>query len=348
MKRWSIVIMVMILILNSCQRSDDTNEVIDQDQEVGQNTDQEEVSEAWKRTYDISLSEIEYTLPSYSPNVKPYSFDLSSLDNAEQFTGFTKGQEDMLEDNGFVVLKPSQSTPLKLHQVYEMADYDDIPTFITADAVLNMYHIFYAESMKYFELTEYLPRLQALTSSMMTKSLDAYERADQPMKESLGKIVAYFAVADTLLGENIQVPNELKDLVSIELERIMKAEGYEKSEIFGQKIDYTQFTVRGHYTLSEDMEKFFRGMMWYGYTGFKLTTGSKSEEVVHLDQVRHALIMTTLLMDEDAKDLDDWMTIYELTSLYSGTSDDLHILDFVDLIRSVYGEDPNIQMLFNP
>jgi|GEM_PF-227316 hypothetical protein len=358
MKRWSIVIMVMILILSSCQRSKDTNEVIDQDQEVGQNTDQEmdenqevgqeEVSEAWKRTYDISLSEIEYTLPSYSPNVKAYSFDLSSLDNVEQFTGFTKGQEDMLEDNGFVVLKPSQSTPLKLHQVYEMADYDDIPTFITADAVLNMYHIFYAESMKYFELTEYLPRLQALTSSMMTKSLEAYERADQPMKESLGKIVAYFAVADTLLGENVEVPNEIKETVSIELERIMNAEGYEESEIFGQKIDYTQFTVRGHYTLSEDMEKFFRGMIWYGYTGFKLTTGSKSEEVVHLDQVRHALIMTALLMDEDAKDLDDWMTIYELTSLYSGTSDDLHILDLVGLIRSVYGEDPNIEMLVNP
>ncbi len=354
MKRWSIVVMVIILILTSCQRKNETNEEIVQesdqelDQELNQEVDEEAVSEAWKQTYDLSLSHIEFSLPSYLPDVKPYSFDLSSLDNAEQFTGFTKGQEDMLEDNGFVVLKPSQSTPLKLHQVYEMADYDDVPTFITSDAILNMYHIFYAESMKYFELTEYLPRLQELTRSMTTKSLNAYEKADGPIKENLGKVVAYFAVASQLLGENIEVPNELMDFVSTELGRIMKAEGYEESAIFGQKIDYTQFIVRGHYTLSEDMEKFFRGMMWYGYTGFKLTTGSDSEEVVHLDEVRHALVITTILMDEDAKDLDDWIEIYELTSLYSGTSDDLHILDLVNLIRLVYGDDPNIQTLFNP
>ena len=52
--------------------------------------------------------------------------------------------KEMLEKNGFVVLKPKLNNPkLKIHQVYEGADYDNLPTFITADAVLNMYHIFY-------------------------------------------------------------------------------------------------------------------------------------------------------------------------------------------------------------
>ena len=33
---------------------------------------------------------------------------------------------------------------------------------------------------------------------------------------------------------------------------------------FPYDLDYSQFTIRGHYTRTEDFGRYFKAMMWYG------------------------------------------------------------------------------------
>ncbi|MGM0379238.1 MAG: DUF3160 domain-containing protein [Bacillota bacterium] len=300
---------------------------------------------AWDYDYKDKRINIEYSKPKYDAKADQYNFDLEKIDNPDQFTGFTNNQKEMLEKNGFVVLKPKNNNPkLKIHQVYEGADYDNLPTFITADAVLNMYHIFYSGSMKYLEASNYHPKLVSMTKSLLKKSLVTYKDADSNVKEELKTAVLYFSVAGELLDIKADLPTELRKIVDLETKKINNAKDKKRSEVFDKEVDYTQFKVRGHYTISKNFKRYFKAMMWYGQSGFEISKiNDNGEEIIYEDKLIKSLMITNLVMSGGKKDLDSWIDIYDLTSLYSGTSDDLNLLDFKNLIEKVYGKGPKFK-----
>lgn len=83
---------------------------------------------------------------------------------------------------------------------YEWIDYLKDPYFITSDEFLYMYHIFYSETMKYMELTDWGDKLEQLVGSVSHKSLREYESAETDIKEDLKYVCAYINVADRLMG----------------------------------------------------------------------------------------------------------------------------------------------------
>ena len=52
------------------------------------------------------------------------------------------------------------------------------------------------------------------------------------------------------------------------------------------KEDYGQYKPRGHYTRSEDLQRYFQAMMWYGRITFRLRNA---------DETRSALLLTQAL-----------------------------------------------------
>ncbi len=286
----------------------------------------------------------------FNPNVKSsqVNADFSNVYNFEQFSGFTKAQLDMLYENGFVVLEPNADNPyLKMHTVNEMAEYKNLSQFITTDEVLHMFRVFYSESMKALEIVEYLPRLEELTRSMYVKSYAYYQKADPTTKADLLKATAYLGIAaKLLLGEDaITTDSALDAIMDVELSRIEKADSLDKSMIFGIDVDYTQYVVRGHYTLSDDLGRFFKGMMWYGQTGFQLSTNLGENEEVDLDQVIPSLMITLMTFEDDG--INGWTQIYDMTNLYSGFSDDLLVVDLQKLLVEVFGKVPTMEDLRN-
>jgi hypothetical protein len=101
-----------------------------------------------------------------------------------------------------------------------------------------------------------------------------------------------------------------------------------------QEEDYTQYIPRGHYTKSEELEKYFQNMMWYGRMTFRL----KSE-----DETRSALLITLALKQEE--NLKNWLKIYEPTSFLVGKSDDLSFFEYQELLSQVYGNSIKLQEL---
>ncbi len=337
--------------VNQTSTPDNTTNDKEEDQEADQETTEssdQSIEEALSYVggWDIPYIDMSLTVPyegiEYTPMASSYALgsDLSNLYNAGQYDGFTDNQLKMIQENGFVVLKHRNEYPdNKLHHGYESAEYMDYPVFITSDIVLHMYRSFYSESMKTLELTYYLEDLKKMSQNLLTQVEFHYKTNDTELNEQLKYVYAYIAIGNRLLGYEVDVPEEVASLVEQELANIADHKALSKSVLYGKDVDYSQYTVRGHYTLHEDLSKFFRAMMWYGQTGFQLTR----EDQPQFDEIAKANMLSHLIL-ENEDNVNYWTNIYNLTKLYSGYADDLTVYDMKDLIEDVYGLDQAMEV----
>jgi len=201
---------------------------------------------------------VPYEVPEFTPAVEKYEVDenLSDLINAGQYTGFTDEQIRTIYEDGFVVLKPSY-TALKMHHIYEFPMYRESPVFITTDSALHLYHIYYGNTLKLLEVSSLYEKLKNLTGNMLAESLKVYSNPKYgDLNEELKFVSAYFLTGAKLMNVNIEaieIPDEITDLADKEIKLIEEAFDFTESPIFGKDLDYSQFTVRGHYAGNEKL-----------------------------------------------------------------------------------------------
>lgn len=296
--------------------------------------------DGWSMSYEDIIIDLPYESPSVNavPEGMTLSEQYASMVNVEQVTGFTDNQLKMLEENGFVVMQPKDNWPaLKMHVPYETAEYDNLPVIVTSDAVLNMYHIFYSESMKRLEIMNYSETMKSLSARLLIQVEEAYAEASIDVREEMKYVYAYIAVANELGKQSGTYPEEVGVIVDEELANI-EGLALRKSVLYDKDVDYSQYTVRGHYTRHETLSDYFKMMMWYSQTGLQLTEGLESIENVNYDMVARSLMLTHMMF-EDELNMMEWSTVYQLTSLYSGSSDDLNPFNLKTLIENVYGDE---------
>lgn len=302
-----------------------------------------------------NISAEKYTEPEYKPiqyvkAVKPYKVaaDLSNIENLEQFGDFAAEQKRMLSQNGFVVTPSGEE---QLFYLYEQNQYLKLPGFVTADSVLQVYHIFFDYSLRTLESQKLLGALEQLTDNMLQKSIILHNSLkNSEVKAEALMNVAYFAVAQLALKKELpeNMPAEAADFAQKEFALMTAERGFEKSPIFGYQLDYSQYKPRGHYTRSEDFQRYFRAMMWYGQAPFALySRGEDGEAVKDIKKTTRALLITcSIFMDyKNTSDAALWEKIYNPTIFYVGSTDDLNIFHYKDLILKVYGAEPDLDGL---
>lgn len=288
---------------------------------------------------DVPFEAIQYTaaVPAYSIEA-----DLSNVANLEQFGSFTEKQKEQLAKNGFVVTPRKEE---QLFYIYENNEYLKLPSFITVDSVLQVYHVFYDYSLRSLEKDTLTAELKVFTDSMLKKSVTLYGSLEnEGLKELELKNIAYFGVAKLALGMELplDMPDKAKQLALQEYELMESQSGYKQSVIFPFELDYSQYKPRGHYTRNEELKNYFRAMMWYGQVPFPVFRNGKERNE---EQTLQALLITYTLLSENINDMVHWKNIYEPTSFYVGKSDDLNILDYRKLMVKVYGDSPDVNHL---
>lgn len=269
------------------------------------------------------------------------SYKVSSLfREVSNYTAFTKKiplrreHRNLLKKNLFVCT-PSETQ--QLFHIYEHNDYNNLPSFVTTDTVLQLYHIFFDFALRTTETESLMPVLQRLTAGMLKASVAAWESADDPkVKAAALKNVAYFGVASRLLGRNDPIPAEAGEMVRKELALADRHQDFDVGAIFPYKIDYSQFVPRGHYTRSDLLKKFFRSMMWYGLVPFAMEMDGRRTD----EQTRQGLIWVHTLYS--ARLQGDWNTIYGPTAFFVGLADDLTPAEWKKLSDQVYGANADV------
>lgn len=289
-----------------------------------------------------------FSIKEYEAKVKPYTIaaNLANIDNIKKFTGFTAEQQKMLAQNGFVVL-PSQDT--KMHYVYDVNEYSGVPNFITADSVLHTYHQFYDKSLMFVESSYLYKDMELLTERMLGNSVTLLDALEEEELISLQKKnITYLLVAHMLMKPSAPIPSGI-DKESVEVARkevalIENAGSFSRSPLFQIDLDYSQFTVRGHYTKSEELGRYFKTMMWFGTAPLPLV--QDNGEIAYNNTLQALLMsMTTFLESEQPSSAKLWSNLYSPTAQYVGLSDDIHVLAMNALRESVFGKDhvnPNL------
>ena len=278
--------------------------------------------------------------------------DLGQVQGLDLVT-LTGAQTDLLAKNGFVVAAPVAGQFREFYQVYESGRYNEMPMFVTTDSVFHVYHLIFDKMLRDLETTYFIADLKSLTTTMLAASTAQYQSLrGSPLEEPALRNLAYFAVADRLLGLSDQFPAEANNLVEAELALINAAGGPTYSPIWDRPDlapemrlieDYSQYIPRGHYTRSEDLKMYFKAMMWYGRLTFRQVDDFETRRALLLVQ---ALRSAAASSGSSAVAL--WQAIYEPTVFIVGKADDLGYIEYGALSDQVFGSNPDLNKFADP
>ncbi len=259
--------------------------------------------------------------------------DLSNVTNKADFK-LSPDQIKLLAQNNFVV-EPAQFK--QFFQAYESFRYDQIPTYISTDSVTHVYHLLFDKLLRETEKTFLTKDLNSLNKALFEATVKQFDATKGTgLEEAATRAVAFTAVARKLADPKatFTVPPSANTLVDAEMKLIDGEKGFAISPIMGSDYqeDYSQYIPRGHYTKTEELKNYFRGMIWYGRLNFRLKVDSETQTALLLTQA----ILTGAAGNRKASDL--WLLIYEPTTFFVGNSDDLTYLDYAGLAKAIWGE----------
>jgi hypothetical protein len=213
-----------------------------------------------------------------------------------KFSGTDRKQ---LSRNGFYI---EPIPPSKEVTVDDMADAYTEPSsgeqfFITSDLFLHSYHLIFDRMLQDIEEKKFRPAATSL-SIAVAKTTEADLKIATPsapaIHDALLYDLLYFSVAAKVLDPAFIISAAVRSRAEAVVARINAGDGELPStqNFLGLgKEDYTQYKIRGHYAKSEAVQRYFRGMMWYGRHNFLLSDKTQTLAAIllpHLVEEAHA------------------------------------------------------------
>lgn len=249
--------------------------------------------------------------------------------NTYQYPEFNEEEKDMLSTNGFIVYPTNWG---QLFHIYENNDYLGIPSFISVDAVLQLYHLYFDMTLRNIE-TDYLSsKLKILLDQTINELVKLRNNTSNPnIISAIDLNLVYLGVSHYFIEDGkVQLKGGLSNLASKEIENCKNQSGFQASGLLNREFDYSLFIPRGHYTRSEELKRFFLSMMWLGNAGLDLT---KEKNILSSVILTHVLYETTW---NGIPLISIWEDIYEPTVFYVGMSDDTGPVELKEAMDKVF------------
>lgn len=250
----------------------------------------------------------------------------------------TPGEIELLRRNHFVI-----SERLSFNCMANALDdvfVKDLPVMVTTDAVLQTLHASYDRILSDVEIAVLEPKLDSLLSSLYRTfpDLTAKYRNDTLLADALADVDLYVTAAKSLL-DSVKIATQF--CPAERMDRIwdaVKAEQYTEMPLFSErnrKLDFSQFTVRGHYTREfwdpvtqerKTLGPYFKAMMWLGRIDFLLTPPPAADEPPWTREEIRRMNLGALMLNElvDAAGARTTLnSVDEIIRLMVGESDNL-------------------------
>jgi hypothetical protein len=213
---------------------------------------------------------------------------------------FTPCELSLLADHGFVVTDrlrfPSFANALL--DIYTQ----DLPVFVSSDAILHAIHASYDVILTDAENGFLMSKLDSLLSALRTQlpAISSAYAADTVMAPMVHDLDVYLTIAQAMLKgsaapyfpENASTVSTLENLIALQ-----QAASYPLFSSTARFIDFSQFTVRGHYTQSAALGRYFQSMMWLGRTELYLLGPANVSPGQKVSDVQRQTIDAALLVE---------------------------------------------------
>ena len=270
------------------------------------------------------------------------------MDTVRLLYGLTDDEVDLLQKHHFMVTERLSfySFGEAFHNVYAK----DLPVFITTDAILQALHASYDKILMGMEIYDLKPKLGELLDALydaFPQLLSTYQN-NPAMHPALADVDLYITIARSLLAEALSQPRFVDADVLNTMWSAIQEEAYAEMPLFSERnrrLDFSQFTVRGHYThrywdgeKTTTLGSYFKTMMWLGRMDFLLTPPPENpwEPPWTREEIRRmnlgAVLLNELLGLAGARNLLD--EIDETIRFFVGESDNLTPTQLAEIVAS--------------
>lgn len=256
-------------------------------------------------------------------NQRYYDFRL----NPQEFAVF--------QTNGFVVSQRMERESFA--DIYYNIYTDELPVLVTADSILQAWHRSFVTMLAEVEETGFQPTLSNLVVSMSAQIPTLWaQAAGTPMTNGVLDADYFLAVARTLvsganyygsLGQNTRVSTALNAIAALQPVSF---------NLYGESrtVDFSQFTVRGHYSSTTTLQRYFKAMIWCGiadfrYAGFSNGAYAKTNT---LRELSGAVGLELALRNSGG--FSNWFNFNRTLEMFVGTPDSLTLAQLHELLLS--------------
>jgi hypothetical protein len=232
---------------------------------------------------------------------------------------------------------------------------------VTSDSVLHLYHLFFDQLLKNAEVRYFIDDVGAMCKALAEASGGQAASLEGDLREAAVRNRAYYAVCAAILDPAWPVPEDVGGDVAATLALMDAHAGFKPNPIFVRGCpeactvcdpmiqrqcneqgwycgceDFSQYVPRGHYTQSEDLERYFKAVMWLGRIPFRIAS-----DIETLQAVLATLLMThvTIEVGGEAVPLAErWFRLYRVTGFFVGAADDLTFSEYEGAIRKALGD----------
>jgi len=235
----------------------------------------------------------------------------------------------ILQTNAFVVSQRlgNHSFGRAFYKVYSA----DLPVYLSCDAVLHAWHRSYVSMLEEVEEASLAPLLDHVLSGMSSSLSFVWQESGGPLRDGLLDADYFIAVARSLLagapdygslGQSARVSSTLEAINARQTQEFM---------LFGtiRTVDFSQFTVRGHYETSKTLSNYFQAMMWCGVTDFQFT-GSTNDN--SLRELAGTVALHFLL--ERSSQYSNWQTMDNAIRTFVGPPDSMTFAQLSGLLAA--------------
>jgi hypothetical protein len=251
----------------------------------------------------------------------------------------TDHEKSLIEKHGFMVTERLKCA--SFGEAFGEIFHNDLPVFVSTDAILHAVHMSYDEILKTVEEDILIAKLDSLLARLHTQlpALALRYAFNSAMKQQLIDLDVYLSIPRILLGNPV-APLFTESAVGVDaLLSLIKAEQPREYKLFSDTtrfIDFSQFTVRGHYTQSERLKKYFQAMIWLGRTEMYLVAPVNSTPPQADEDIQRQTIDAVLLA-EAAQESNAYPLLEEIDNIirfFVGESDNVTLPNIRTLIQA--------------
>ena len=273
----------------------------------------------------------------FAAKVVPASFPIN-FDTLNKYYSLTPYEITLLKNNGFVV-SSRLSKPTFIGAFTDIYNHD-IPVYVSSDAILHAIHMSYDAILMDVERQCLIPWIDTLLTQMHAQvpALASRYASDNAMSTSLKDLDVYLTIPLKLLGKTIDpvYPENASAITSLLQDiQALVPKDVQLFSISSRSYDFSQFTVRGHYTTDQRLSQYFQAMMWLGRTEIYLIAPKQDALPVPDADVQRQTVLAALTTEAikgaNAQRFLD--TLDSVLQFFVGESDNVTCKNIQELIQ---------------